>query len=88
MKTVSIHFFEGGKELASATGRFPVLPGEAGLTWENKQALESRLKAPYKSPLPDSHFAESFERAFVTMAERCGLQARVDSTGEWESFVE
>ena len=88
MKKITVNFYSNGSPLALVTGFFPVLPGRGKLVWKDKQALEDKLKAPYKAPLPMTHYAESFETAFVVLAERCGVTATVETSGEWESFEE
>ena len=88
MKTITVTFYKHGATLATATGCFPIIPGEARLEWKGKAALEAELIAPYSAPLPDTHFAESFERAFSAMADKCNLHHTVNTSGEWESFLE
>ncbi len=88
MKTITISFLQEGTQIGRVSGKFATLPGPGTLQWTNKFAIEARTKAPYRTPLPDEHFAELFQRALEAFALHHGWQADVVEEGDWQVFTE
>lgn len=88
MKTITISFLEGEQTIGEVSGQFATLPGSGSIQWTNKSAIEARIKSPYRTPLPDEHYAELFQRAMEAFALHHGWKAETVETGDWDVFTE